>query len=260
MRWKKLVLRASYGTLGLLGLVKKKVDMETAYFMLDGRCMFDCKFCAHAKNAKTDNKFLSRIVWKQVDIKQIENLKVKRICFQVVSYKGYQDDIEQLLLNLKGIDKKISISVRALSMNEIDRYFELGADTIGLAVDVVNKELFEKIRGGKLEKTLKLIEDAAKKYPGKITTHVIVGLGETDKELIDFFIKMEKLGVNVALFSFTPIKGTELETKNPPSMSRYRKIQIARYLIFEKKVQEDIFVFRKIFFNIWVYSLYKTIL
>jgi len=243
-RGDNLVLRASYGTLSLLGLVKNsKIKMDTAYFMLDGRCMFNCAFCAHARDARTENKFLSRIVWKEISVDMIEKLDVKRICLQVVSYKGYKEDLENLLLKLNG--KKVSVSVRALSMKEIDRYFELGADAIGLSFDVVNKELFEKIRGGKFENTLELIKNAAKKYPGHITTHVIVGLGETDKELIEFFYMMKELNVLVALFSFTPIKGTAFENLPSPSMERYRKIQLARYLIFEEDVPKDVFVFNK---------------
>ncbi|ONN27874.1 radical SAM protein [Thermosipho affectus] len=237
-----MVLRASYGTLGLLGHVKKKIEMDTAYFMLDGRCVFDCGFCSHARSVDVDNKFLSRVVWKKVSSDDLKNINVKRICLQVVSYRGYRRDLEEVLKILKG--KVISVSVRALTLEEIDSYFSLGIDSIGLSVDVVNERLFSKIRGGDFKKLMNLIKSAAEKYPGRITTHVIVGMGESDKELIDFFYNMKNFGVNVALFAFTPIKGTKLEDKIPPDRNRYRKIQLARYLIFEKEVSMDTFVFK----------------
>ncbi|ABR29912.1 radical SAM protein [Thermosipho melanesiensis] len=237
-----MILRASYGTLALLGYVRKSVRMDTAYFMVDGKCVFDCSFCSHARNAKVDNKYLSRVIWKEVSIEDLSKLNVKRICLQVVSYKGYREDLRLLLGKLKG--KRISVSVRALDLDEIDEYFSYGVDTIGLSVDVVNDELFKNIRGGSLKITKKLISDAAKKYKGKITTHVIVGMGESDKELVDFFYEMKDLNVNVALFSFTPIKGTKFEHRKSPSSERYRKIQLARYLIFEKHVSRDVFVFK----------------
>ncbi|MBO8160801.1 MAG: radical SAM protein [Thermosipho sp. (in: Bacteria)] len=237
-----MILRASYGTLGLLGLTKKRLAMDTAYFMLDGRCIFNCSFCSHAKFANTDNKFLSRIIWKMISLDDLKKLSdVKRVCIQVVSYHGYRDDLLKVLEYLEGY--KVSVSVRALNLEEVRNYFDLGVDTVGLSIDVVNPELYREIRGGDFYKALDLIEKASKIFYGRITTHVIVGLGETDKELIDFFFKMRKLGVNVALFAFTPIRGTKLENKTPPERERYRKIQLARYLIFEKEVMEDIFVF-----------------
>lgn len=240
-----MILRASYGTLGMLGKVKNKIKMETAYFMLDGKCVFDCHFCSHAKSAKVENKFLSRIIWKEISIDELERLskinELKRICIQVVSYPDYRKDLIELLKYLKNY--KVSVSVRALNFSEVKMYFDNGADTVGISVDVVNPELFRKIRGGEYFKTLNLIRESSEKYPGRITTHVIVGMGETDKELIEFFIKMKSLNVNVALFAFTPIKGTRFENLTPPSKERYRKIQLARYLIFEKEISEDRFVF-----------------
>lgn len=240
-----MVLRASYGTLGMLGKVKNKIKMETAYFMLDGKCVFDCHFCSHGKSANVENKFLSRIIWKEISIDELKKLsevkELKRVCIQVVSYPGYRKDLIKILEYLKNY--KVSVSVRALNFSEVKMYFDNGVDSVGISVDVVNPDLFKKIRGGEYFKTLSLIKESSEKYPGRITTHVIVGMGETDKELIDFFIKMKRLNVNVALFAFTPIKGTLLENLLPPSKERYRKIQLARYLIFEKGVSEEEFVF-----------------
>ncbi|SHH37157.1 radical SAM protein [Thermosipho atlanticus] len=237
-----MILRASYGTLGLLGLTKSKIRMDTAYFMLDGKCVFDCHFCSHARSSVAHNKFLSRIIWKEIrmeDLKKLSN--AKRVCIQVVSYPGYKEDLIEVLRHLK--NHKVSVSVRALTFDEVKMYFDIGVDSVGLAVDIVNRKLFKMIRGGNYDKVLELIEKSSSKFPGKITTHVIVGLGETDKELINFFYYTKKLNVNVALFAFTPIKGTKLEKFPPPSRGRYRRIQLARFLIFEKNIEPEKFIF-----------------
>lgn len=240
-----LILRASYGTLGLLGLVKNKIKMETAYFMLDGKCVFDCHFCSHAKSSNTENKFLSRIIWKEISVNELQKLanikELKRVCLQVVSYPGYREDLLNVLEYIKNF--KVSISVRALNFNEVKMYFDKGVDSVGISVDVVNPELFRKIRGGDYFKTISLIKESSERYPWKITTHVIVGMGETDKELVEFFYEMKKYKVNVALFALTPIEGTKFENSMPPSKERYRKIQLARYLIFEKDVPFKVFNF-----------------
>jgi len=73
---------------------------------------------------------------------------------------------------------------------------------------------------------------------GNVSTHVIVGLGETEKEATQIIQRCVDLGVLPALFAFTPIRGTKLETHAPPSVQSYRRIQLARYLIASGKAMD----------------------
>lgn len=68
-------------------------------------------------------------------------------------------------------------------------------------------------------------------FPGKITTHVIVGLGESDKDIVDFIVWARERNIVVSLFAFTPIRGTAFENRERPSLERYRKIQLVTYLL-----------------------------
>jgi lipoyl synthase len=60
---------------------------------------------------------------------------------------------------------------------------------------------------------------------------LIVGLGETEKEAAGLVQRCVDLGVLLALFAFTPVRGTALEKHQPPSIESYRRIQLARYLL-----------------------------
>jgi len=42
------------------------------------------------------------------------------------------------------------------------------------------------------------------------------------------------MNVTPAIFAFTPVRGTALETKPQPPIEKYRRIQLARYLIVKK--------------------------
>src|SRR5208337_3635305 len=64
-----------------------------------------------------------------------------------------------------------------------------------------------------------------------VSTHLIVGLGETEKEAAQVIQKCVDMTVLPALFAFTPIHGTALENNSPPPLDSYRRIQVARYLI-----------------------------
>jgi len=244
-----MILRASYGTLALLGYNEKIVEGQmTAFFMLDGKCVFDCWFCSHARSAKTPNKFLSRVVWKEIELSEVvdraaKSPYVKRICLQVVSYPGYREDVVKALNEFHG--KPISVSVRATSLEEVEMYFENGADMVGISIDAVTEDLHKKIRGGSLKEVLELLEKASLKYPKKITTHLIVGLGETEKDMVSIIDWLLKRNITVALFAFTPIKGTKLQDRKKPSIGSYRRIQLAHFLLKEKIISFDKIKFNK---------------
>jgi len=66
---------------------------------------------------------------------------------------------------------------------------------------------------------------------GSVSTHVIIGLGETEKDAAKVIQRCVDMGVLPGLFAFTPIRGTTLENNSPPKLESYRRLQLARYLI-----------------------------
>lgn len=230
-------LRSSAGTLYRLGLRKGPMErFKTAYLMLDGVCTFNCGYCTHASTVR-NLTHLSRVLWPEVEdlsifLERLTQSDFERICVQVVSYPKFQEDLFKFIEWLKISNKTISVSVRATSLDLVDELFERGVDRLGIAIDVVNEEFFRKFRGGNLNELKRLIETSACLYAGKITTHIIVGLGESDRELFETMAWLRDIGVETALFAFTPLRDTPLEDHPKPSLERYRKIQLARFLIY----------------------------
>jgi biotin synthase len=236
-----MILRASYWTWKILNNESIPDEMPTAYLMLDGECLYNCSYCTHSRDSKADNSYLSRVIWKVIELNQLRSIsqRFKRVCIQTVNYKGYLQDILELVgyLKLSSLRQSdeflISVSTRVKNHEEIDLLMKSGINDLGIPIDVASKALHHKLRSWPFDYTLSLIEYGAKTYLGRITTHIIVGLGESDRELYTLFLKMKELNVKVALFAFTPVKGTKLENHIPPSLERYRKIQLLRYLMFE---------------------------
>jgi biotin synthase len=113
-----------------------------------------------------------------------------------------------------------------------------GAERIGIPLDAATEEIFDKVKGlsaggpYEMRRQLALLEEAVKVFgKGKVSTHLIVGLGETEKEMVYMIQKCVDMGVLPALFAFTPVAGTALENMNPPPIPQYRRIQLARHLI-----------------------------
>jgi biotin synthase-related radical SAM superfamily protein len=67
--------------------------------------------------------------------------------------------------------------------------------------------------------------------PGRAAVHLIVGLGETEQEMVGRVQWAHDLGVTVGLFAFTPVRGTHLADRPPPLLAAYRRMQAARWLI-----------------------------
>ena len=72
---------------------------------------------------------------------------------------------------------------------------------------------------------------------GKVGTHLIIGLGETDDEAVKIIDELHKSGINAALFSYTYVPGAQLslEQDKEENLRHYRTVQVARQIIMEGK-------------------------
>ena len=233
--------KLSIGTAGAVGLRKLKTNAlpTTAYIMLGEKCTRNCAFCAQARESTAAAKFLSRVVWQEVpEDNAIESIKdayikgkIQRACLQVVNRPDSLSVVKNAIEELTKAKVPVVVSGYITSVEEAGELLNLGADRLGIAMDVATPELFTKIKGGSWEKRWNLISSCARAYPGKITTHLIVGLGETEKEMFETIKLCYKEGITVGLFAFTPLKGTAMEKSNPPDIKRYRRLQIALGLL-----------------------------
>jgi len=245
------VVRVSYGTAIAMGLIRAKLLAKpmTAYLMTHwpGKCMNDCAFCAQARSSKADWEKLSRVTWPAFEFKKvIENLPkgdFSRLCLQTVEYPGMHEDALELLSELSVLGLPVSVSITPVGEGLLEEFKELGVDYIGVGLDAAGEELFREIKPdlswGKL---WRFIDDVVRIFGGgKAMVHIIVGLGETDRKLVETMRRVYKMGGEVSLFAFTPIRGTRLENLRPPSIERYRKIQLARWLL--ERGMDDAIVF-----------------
>lgn len=239
------MIKASTGTASVLGLKKTRLKdaPTTAYFMLGEKCTNNCLFCSQSKNSSSDLNLLSRVAWSEYPESDIfsklddayKEGSIKRACLQVVQGKNALNDTLSTVQNIKRhSDIPICSSAEISNPSDIDLLISEGADKVCIAIDAVTKELFKKIKGKDLDNKLTLLEQCANKHPGKLTSHLIVGLGETEYDIINMIQWLIDRNITVALFAFTPIKGTQMENIPQPPLDKYRRIQIANYLISNK--------------------------
>jgi len=256
-------IRVSTGSAIVLGLLRGRLDAKpTTIYLLtyrDEKCSANCGFCPQARTSKGRADMLSRVTWPPFPTRQvlsrIERIAktdaIKRVCIQALNYPTVFDDILSLVGEIKSrVKVPISVSCQPLNRKKMKTLAEAGVDRISIALDAATEEIFDKIKGRLVggpyvwDRQREALKEAVKVFgEGFISTHLIVGLGETQKEIVQMIQLCVDLGVYPGLFAFTPIPGTPLENKSQPSLSHYRRVQVAHHLITRGKTRCESMIF-----------------
>ena len=214
-----------------------------------GKCTANCGFCPQAKGSQSSTELLSRVTWPSFPTTAIisalgdaaKNGKIKRVCIQALNYPNVFMHLEALVKNIKkAADIPVSVSCQPHKQDDIFNLKNAGVNRIGIAVDAATEPIFSKIKGVETggiyswERQFSMLVEALSVFgAGNVSTHLIVGLGETEQEAASFVQKCVGMGVLPALFAFTPVRGTALEKHSPPNLESYRRVQLARYLLVQ---------------------------
>jgi biotin synthase len=243
-------LRVSIGSAAVLGLVNYKLSVPptTAYFMsyTVSPCLANCSFCAQACSNEANREQLSRVIWPDFPIKDIvAGFKnpayhiFERICYQVINYSGFLEDSIDIIKILKNsIKLPISIDIFPISESGLKKIRDLGVDYISIPLDGATKDIFNGVKGEgvngpyRWEVHFGALESAVKIFGKRnVGSNIIVGLGETEADVVSLIHRLDNMGVIPILFAFTPITGTRLSGLSQPDIGSYRRIQVARHLI-----------------------------
>ncbi len=248
-------VRASMGTLGVLGLEMIQMDTPTttAYLQIytEKRCNANCQFCAQAKGSSADLTHIARGMYIPHDLEAVvSRLKMAydrgylaRACIQTALYDSWWWDTVHLIKMIRENTRiPISLSVFPVSNERFEVIRSLNVNEIVIPLDACTPELFNKIKGKSAggPYSWESHMDGIKRASGifeKVGTHLLIGLGETDEDAIRLIWELRKSNVNVALFSYTYVPGTQFEVDEKPEgeiIRHYRAVQLARHLIIEK--------------------------
>lgn len=252
-------IRVSVGTAIVLGLLEGRLDTQptTAYLMTYrmGKCTANCGFCSQARTSKSSGELLSRVSWPAFKTSNVltelaaktKEGKIKRVCIQTLNYPEVFGHLEAVVKEIKKSSTvPVSVSCQPLNSQNIELLKKAGVDRLGIALDAATEAIFDKVKGAiaggvyTWEKEFRQLDEAIAVFGiGNVSTHVIVGLGETEKEAAGVIQRCVDMGVLPALFAFTPIRGTALEGEQPPKLESYRRVQLARYLIVHGKARTE---------------------
>jgi len=248
-------IRVSVGSAIVLGLMSSRLDAKpTTVYLLTyrhGKCYANCGFCPQARTSKGRADLLSRVSWPVFPVEQVldrleyvaKEGKIKRICIQALNYPTVFEDVLSLAREIRSrVKVPISISCQPLNQRQMKKLVEVGVDRVSIALDAATKSLFDRIKGASAdgpyvwEEQCRALKEAVQTFGEEsVTTHLIAGLGESEREIIQTIQWCVDMGVYPSLFAFTPMPGTALEEYPQPPLSYYRKLQVAHFLITKGK-------------------------
>jgi biotin synthase len=258
-------VRVSSGSAIVLGLMEGCLNAKptTSYLLtyIKGKCTANCGFCSQAKSSKSRADMLSRVAWPVFKTEEVisklatavDRGEMKRVCIQALNYPTVTEDLLALVetIKLHEIKVPISISCQPLNKEDMKKLAEMGVERIGIPLDAATKHIFNRVKGRYVngpydwDKQHVALLEAVKVFgKANVSTHLMVGLGETEEEMVKAIQWCVDNSIYPALFSFTPIPGTALELNSSPTISCYRRIQLARYLIVQERIR-----FEKMRFN-----------
>ena len=253
-------LRLSVGTAAVLGLLRCRVDTlpTTAYTMIyiRGRCSANCSFCTQARSSQAAADRLSRVTWPAFPISAVfdslrrggERLPFRRLCIQTLCYPSLMRDLLRLVKGLRGAVPHLPISaaIPPLPASSLEELKEAGVERVAVSLDTATPQLFQAIKGAGVgspfswEGHLHALEAAVRVFGSRhTTTHLILGLGETEKEAAMLIQRLADKGLTVGLFAFTPLPGTRLAGRPQPPIDGYRRLQLAHYLITHRMTRVE---------------------
>ena len=223
-------------------------------------CYANCTYCGLARErpgAAEDNSFI-RVAWPLFPtdlvaekIGELEKSKgVGRVCVaQVQDHRANRDLIDMTSrVRSKAPEVPISALVTATLLNEdwLKQIQDAGADIIGVGLDAASEEVFYETRGKGTKgphdwkKHWKIVLKAREMFgPMKVNCHLIVGLGETDRDLVEMFHLLKSEQIAAYLFSFNPEPGTVMENAPRVPIARTRRIQLVKNLIESHDLKEE---------------------
>ncbi len=212
-------------------------------------CSANCAYCGlqNIRQGNYKEKSFIRVDWPlyptQDVIKRIKERedRIERICISMITRRKAVKDtmvIAKWIKNEVEIPISFLISPTVILQGDLEQFKASGADKIGIAIDAATPSIFDQYRGKgvkgphKWEKYIEVFKEAITVFgKGNVGSHFIVGLGETEKEMVKAIQYIKDIGGETHLFSFYPETGSLLEHHTPPPIGTYRRIQIARYLI-----------------------------
>jgi len=226
-------------------------------------CRANCAYCGLARHREesrdyADRNFI-RVDWPTARYDEViervrsgaDKKRFERMCISMITHPDSNADtfvlLEKWVRSVPEIPVSILSNPTTLEKSDLVRLRDMGSDIFTVALDAVTPEIFERTRGKgvdsphRYEHYWRAIEWAAEVFGAeKFGAHLICGMGETEREILEVAQRIRDLGGHNHMFAFFPERGSLMEDWPAVDRGQWRRVQLARFLIdYRGKRVED---------------------
>jgi biotin synthase len=227
-------------------------------------CRANCAYCGLARHREAERDYADRnfirVDWPAVPLdmtidivaKQGEKTPFHRMCISMITHPRSDADTVTVLkkwterIDPAALPVSILSNPTTMAREDVKRLKDLGADIFTVALDAATPEIFERTRGKGVQsmhswqKYWQILMDAREIFgPQKFGAHIIVGMGETEHDVLSLVQRLVDLGGHSHMFCFFPEKGSLMDHLPATDRGQWRRVQLARYLIDYKDVRVE---------------------
>lgn len=217
-------------------------------------CRANCAYCGLARHREeardyADRNFI-RVDWPTLRYEEVlervsagdDRRRFERMCISMITHP--HSDADSMVLLKKWVARVPHIPVSILSnpttmrRADIAAMHDAGAEIFTVALDAATPAIFERTRGKgvdsphRWDRYWQAIEWAAEIFgPERFGAHLICGMGETEREILEVVQRIRDLGGHNHMFAFYPERGSLMEEWEPAPRAQWRRVQLARFLI-----------------------------
>ena len=219
-------------------------------------CRANCAYCGLARHREAERDYADRnfirVDWPAAPTEQVIDIVAEqgdetpfhRMCISMITHPNSDADtlgvLRQWTARIAPETVPVSILSNPTTMTpgDVRLLRDLGADIFTVALDAATPEIFERTRGkgvqsphswGKYWDILLAARDIF--GPGKFGAHIIVGMGETEHDVLALVQQLVDMGGHSHMFCFFPEKGSLMDHLPATPRDQWRRVQLARYLI-----------------------------
>ncbi len=219
-------------------------------------CRANCAYCGLARHREAERDYADRnfirVDWPAVPMAEVVDIVARdggnspfhRMCISMITHPNSDEDTVSVLkkwtskIDPSAIPISILSNPTTMTRQDVQTLHELGSDIFTVALDAATPGLFDRTRGKGVQsphswkKYWEILEDARDIFgPKKFGAHIIVGMGETEHEVLTLVQQLVDMGGHSHMFCFFPEKGSLMDHLPATPRDQWRRVQLARYLI-----------------------------
>jgi len=227
-------------------------------------CRANCAYCGLARHREADRDYADRnfirVDWPAVPMQKVVDIVARdgaetpfhRMCISMITHPRSEDDTFTVLkawtdrIDPDAVPVSILSNPTTMTRDDVARFKDMGSDIFTVALDAATPEIFDRTRGKGVQsphswkKYWEILTDARDIFGDqKFGAHIIVGMGETEADVLRLVQQLVDLGGHSHMFCFFPEKGTLMDHLPATPRDQWRRVQLGRYLIDYYDVKVD---------------------